>query len=308
MIWALIDVSCLAHRALFSLTDVPNKDLPTGITDGIFSQIRTICEAPEVRSNKIALFFDSRTSLRKKVYPNYKKARVDKRSPEEQERFFVMKKQVDVLREDVFPRVGLPCYHQEGLESDDLIASAAQPLTLDWRGGPKLAVIVTNDGDLYQCISNGVHWWDPQRKWYHSPQSFKAQKGIFPYRWGTVKTLAGCHTDNVRGIKGVGEATAIKFLKDELAPNRKTYQRITGYEGGKVQRRNRNLVVLPHLATKPVVLREPKYNIWKFHAVCDEYGIFQGDDDLAIWSSFFNPHHFETRRRGEVRRGEVRGK
>lgn len=299
--WVLMDVSWLAYRALHAVGHLENDDFPTGIIFGFFTQLRLICLDPRVQSNKVCLFFDSRKSKRARAYPEYKKKRRDDRTSEEKEQIHIMWDQVNLLQKRVLPEMGIACYRQTGLESDDLLAMAAARLSIFGAAEKeKQAVLITSDGDLYQCISPAVSWFDPQRNTYYTPESFKAKKGIDAARWGEVKTLAGCHSDNVKGIPGVGEGTAIKYLLGTLPPHHKTHQKIVCAEGKKIRDRNRGLVVLPHAKTKQIVLREPEYKPDVFFHYCERYGMrsFLTEERRKQWLSFFRDPLKGLRKRG----------
>jgi len=159
MKWVLIDLSYLAHRARYAVGDLEFDDIPTGVMYGFFEQLLATCKNPPVCSNKILIFTDSKKSYRQRAFPDYKKKRKDNRTPEEQEQIRVMYQQVNKLRDKILPKLGIPVYKQVGLESDDLIAYAAQELTMK----KEEAIIITADGDLYQCITPWVKWYDPGR-------------------------------------------------------------------------------------------------------------------------------------------------
>ena len=122
MIHVLVDISYLAYRALYTTGNLEHDDVPTGILFGIFHQLREICANFPIRSNRILIFRDSRTSFRKKSYPQYKQTRVDNRSDDLKVRIRAMRKQADLLCDEILPAIGFPIYYQEGLESDDTIA------------------------------------------------------------------------------------------------------------------------------------------------------------------------------------------
>jgi len=67
--------------------------------------------------------------------------------------------------------------------------------------------------------------------------------GIAPSQWADVKAIAGCSSDGVEGVRGVGEKTAAKFLRGNLKPASKAHQAIVA--GNNVWRRNLPLVRLP---------------------------------------------------------------
>ena len=88
-----------------------------------------------------------------------------------------------------------------------------------------------------------------------------------------MKALAGCSTDSVPGIKGVGEKTAIKYLKNELKESSKIYQRIISKEGWNIYKRNIELVKLPFTGTKIFKLKTDKLSATGWKEVVEQLGM-----------------------------------
>ena len=214
----MFDASWLAYRARYSMRDLCHEDMPTGVLFGFLEQMLATCQDPKVLSNKVAVFFDSKKSHRKREFPDYKKKRQEK-TPEEWEELKIMHSQLEILRTEILPAIGFPVYRQTGFESDDLIATAAEYISTEGRN--KRAIIISSDGDLYQCITDSVHFYNPMTGKYFDPTDFLESKGIVPEMWGEVKALAGCTSDSVPGIRGVGEITACKYLLNELNGGKK---------------------------------------------------------------------------------------
>jgi len=283
MKWVLVDLSYLAHRARHATGNLEFEDIPTGVMYGFFSQLYEICKSPAVSSNRVLIFTDSRRSYRTRAFPDYKRKRREERTEEEQEQIRIMYKQVNKLKNKILPAIGFPVFKQVGLESDDLIAYVAQHLTRIEREG----VIVTSDGDLYQCISRYVTWYDPQRRLLMDVKSFKKLKGIHPRKWRKVKAIAGCSTDGVPGLKGIGEKGAIKYLKGELPEHHKQYATISGSKQ-EIKRWGR-LTILPHKKVKPFKWRMPKYDSKAFFAFCERYHMLSYLNPVKQeqWARFF---------------------
>lgn len=294
MKWVLVDISWLAYRALHAVGELEHEDIPTGIIFGFFHQLRQVCLDNRVRSNRVLIFCDSRSSIRQREYPEYKQKRKEKRTDEEVQRIKSMRRQMDLLSSRILQKIGFPVYFQEGLESDDLIAFAAQLLTEQKRE----AVIVTSDGDLLQCITPYVNWFDPQRNRYYDEDSFSAEKGLPPSKWSEVKALGGCSSDCVKGVPGVGEGTAIKYLLGDLPPRYKAHESIISPSGRKTLKRNRRLIVLPHEATEPIVVRKPRFRPSVFFKYCERYGLLSILREKKAWTSFLTGSLFKTRMRG----------
>ena len=297
--WVLMDVSYLAYRAHYANPDLAWEDLHTEVLFGFWEQLRIICEDEFINSNRVVACFDSRQSIRREQFPEYKIKREDI-TPEEREMRRTIHDQLQLLRREILPNVGIQVLHQTGLESDDVMAQAARQLT----DAEEEAILVTADGDLWQCITHFVSWYDPARKTMYSPTSFEAKKGILPRWWGTVKSLAGCSGDGVPGIEKVGEKTAVKFLLGTLPSHHKTFQAIQSPEGRAIIERNKQLVGLPHQATKPVPLRSPEYSTEEFFAMCRRYGFlsYLKEPKRREWEKFLQlKRKIRTRRRGEKR-------
>ena len=270
--WVFIDVSYLAYRAHFGLNHLHPvwEDLRTEVLFGFWEQLRVICENERVNSNRVVACCDSPSSLRRKAFPGYKAGRKEDQTPEEQQERKIIHDQMNVLRDVLLPKVGIQVLCQDGLESDDMMAQAS--LQLREARQPELAILVTGDGDLWQCISPTTLWFDPGRDRLYDVETFIAKKGIHPCLWGQVKCWAGCSSDTVPGVPRVGEKTAVKFLMNQLPSSHKTFQAITSQEGKRIYHDNVDLVILPHEATKPVLLHSPEYSPEAFFSMCEQYG------------------------------------
>lgn len=267
MRWLLIDGGWLAHRVRHSFgSDWKVSEDPTGFLFGLLDQLRVLCHDPRFQSNRLAIFLDSRSSRRRRLLPGYKKNRISITS-EERIELDAMRGQMKIAVKEIFPRIGISTYEQDGYEADDLIASAADVLS----GTDQFGVIITGDGDLYQCITSHVTWYNPTRRLYYTERSFFSEKGIEADRWGGVKALAGCVSDCVVGVKGVGEKIAIRYLQGVLPGHLKVWRTITCEGGIRLIRANRRLVVLPFEGTKPVLVHEPAYSLDGFTQVCNAY-------------------------------------
>lgn len=294
MIKVLIDTSYLAYRALHTFKQLTFEEIPTGVIFGFFEQLRTICRSARVNSNRIALFIDSRQSYRRLSYPTYK-AKRENRTEEEVQRLILLKDQVKILWSKILPEMGLPVYRQTGLEADDLMAAMAATM----KGNQHQGIMITADQDMFQCITEACHWYDPARSVYLYPFSFQANKSIVASQWGEVKALAGCSSDNVAGVPGVGEKTAIKFLKGTLPARFQSFKAIMSVKGKKIIARNRPLVVLPHARTKPIEWCDPKILMDAFFHYCERYGLasYLQKKQRNNWISFFNDPKKRLRKR-----------
>ena len=169
------------------------------------------------------------------------------------------------LRKRILPRIGFKNNHlQMGYEADDLIARYAMD------NADNELVIASADADLFQLLGY-ADMLNLSKNKLITQRSFIQEFGIRPIQWQEVKQIAGCNSDNVAGIPGVGEKTAIRFLRGELPEKHKTFQKIK--EGKEVIERNHALVVLPFRGTKTIQEQEDNFKITEFIDVCRELGI-----------------------------------
>ncbi len=250
--WLILDCNYLCHRAKHSTGGLSHNNKPTGVIYGFLKSIQALQE--QFNTADIVFCWDSKTSKREKVYPDYKAQRKDKykdMSDEELEFEKEFRLQMKLLRIRYLKTIGYKnVLVQPGYESDDIIASICK-----WLDNEDEAIIITSDKDLYQCIKHNVSFFDPSKGKRTTLQGFKKKYGISPTDWAKVKSIAGCVTDNVSGIQGVGEKTAIKYIQDKLKRDSKTYLKIIKNEFFTCME-NDVLVKLPFKGTKRFELQE----------------------------------------------------
>ncbi len=236
-LWLILDVNYLCWRNFYAMKGLQHEGELTGVVYGF---LRDICTFREIhQTHHLAFCFDSAWSWRVDEYPAYKSSRKSNWTEEEKERHSQMRKQIRLLRDDFLPAIGFTnILHQQGAEADDVIASVCNHLLY-----PEEAIIVSTDKDLYQLISHRVRMWNPKGVMIDQRVFFK-EYGIDPVQWHCVKAIAGCHTDDIAGVSGVGDKTAAKFLSGKLSQASQTYRSILASE--EIWKRNLSLVKLPH--------------------------------------------------------------
>ena len=157
-------------------------------------------------------------------------------------------------------------FWQKGYECDDVIASIVQNSLSD----KDQAVIVSADKDFRQLVKHNVMLYNPNSHKRTTMQSFYAEFGVLPKKWAQVLTLSGCRTDNVQGVAGIGDATALKYIRGELKESSKAFQSIKAF---KHRKRNRSLVRLPLDGTKTFDLVKDEISFKGWLKLCEELGI-----------------------------------
>ena len=266
--YLLLDSPYLCHRMKHAMGDLSFKGSATGIIYGFLKSLSGFQDL--FNTSNFVFCWDSRTNKRKEIYPEYKANREQEEYTEEETIFHrAFQKQMKKLRTTYLPTIGFRnIFIQKGYESDDIIASIAQYSIRE----EDEAIIITSDKDLYQCIRPNVSFYNPQTGKILTLQGFKKQYGIHPIRWSMVITLAGCATDNVKGIKGVGEKTAIKYMLGNLNPKTKVYEKIVS-PGVAALNRSQLLVTLPFEGTNIFKLRRDKLSEQGWKVVCQQLGM-----------------------------------
>lgn len=256
---AVIDVSYLCHRARFTTGALSHEGVRTGVVFGFLRDMRILKDSLSV--DIFVFAFDGGKSLRKEISPTYKANRdPGNLTPEERLELEDYHTQVRKLREELLPQIGYQnIFHVPGFEGDDIIARVCADESV--KGNH--CTIVSTDHDLYQCLNDRVSIYNPTSKIEMSITEFVEEYGVAPTLWHQVKAIAGCGSDNVFGVKGVGEKTAVRYLRGELKPSLVTYRNIEKNE--KLISDNKKLVKLPfegtpHFEVKPDVVTERGWN------------------------------------------------
>lgn len=261
---AIVDSNELCYIALHSQNYLSYEGRPTGV---VFGFLRKLLDLVKLFGHTNFIFcFDSSISYRKISYPQYKEKRFDPITEDKMEAYIYGKEQFAIIRKHVLPSLGFKnIFFKTGFESDDLIAYICK----NWQF--KYFTVVSSDEDLYQLLSPTVTIYKPRAKKFFSDSQYRKTYGIKPSQWVDVKAIAGCKSDNVKGVEGIGEKTAVEFLKGNLSKGKK-YEAIM-YSYHKIKR-NLDLVELPHkeLTGNGIKWSQNIFNYENFIRIFDYYG------------------------------------
>jgi len=202
----LVDGSNIAFRAYYAMPDLTRADgFPTGALHG---WVRTLWYLNDARpGSRLVVAFDlGEDERRKQLLPTYKAQRSD--CPE------ALVRQFPVLRE-LAAALGAVVLEEQGVEADDLVASAAAQLAA---AGEEVA-IVSADKDFGQCVGGTVTQWlppptaQPKLGWRVLDAAGVQEKtGVRPDQIADYLALIGDTVDNIPGLDGVGPKTAAGWL------------------------------------------------------------------------------------------------
>ncbi|MGB7062089.1 MAG: DNA polymerase I [Candidatus Zixiibacteriota bacterium] len=202
----LIDGSALAYRSYFAFIRNPlinskgeNTSAVFGFTNSIFKILR------KERPDYIAVVFDTKApTFRHEIFKDYKSTRA--KMPDE------MSEQLPRIRE-VVEGMNLPILEVDGFEADDLMGTLAKKAKKE---GMEV-ILVTGDKDFLQLVDEDVKVLNPRRAG-EEPELLDRSRveeklGVPPEKVIELLGLMGDASDNVPGVPGVGEKTALELLK-----------------------------------------------------------------------------------------------
>lgn len=172
---------------------------PSGAVFGFVSRIEALIR--ELQPRRIAIAFDCREkTFRHQWFPEYKATRQE--PPED------LLAQLGDIRTYVRGR-GITLLEQPGFEADDLIALHSRAEVTAGRE----ACIFSADKDLFQLIGPGIQVFHPKTKQLLDREGLKEFFGLYPEQIADFLSLTGDASDNIPGVPGIGEKTAVKLLE-----------------------------------------------------------------------------------------------
>ncbi|MBO9339297.1 MAG: DNA polymerase I, partial [Chloroflexus sp.] len=204
----LVDGHALAYRAFFALRESglrSSRGEPTYAVFG-FAQILLTALA-DYRPDYAAVAFDVGRTFRDDLYAEYKAGRAE--TPEEfYPQFERMKQLVQALN--------IPIYTAEGYEADDVIGTLARQASAQGID----TIILTGDSDVLQLVDEHVrvalanpYGGKTSVTLYDVEQVRKRYDGLEPAQLADLRGLKGDSSDNIPGVRGIGEKGAIALLK-----------------------------------------------------------------------------------------------
>lgn len=221
----LIDGNSIAYRAFFALPLLNNdKGVYTNAVLGFTTMLLKIIEN-ESPTHMLVAFDAGKTTFRHKTYTEYKGGR--QKTPSE------LSEQFPVIRE-VLDAFDIKRYEIKDYEADDIIGTVSLLADKeDWD-----VKIYSGDKDLLQLVSNNVHV-ALTRKGItdidtYDPAFLNEKYGLTPDQIIDMKALMGDNSDNIPGVPGVGEKTALKLLK-QFGTVEAVYESIDEVSGKKLK-------------------------------------------------------------------------
>lgn len=203
----LVDGNNLLFRSYYATAYSGNfmessKGFPTNAVFGFVNMMNKIIN--EEKPQYIIVAFDKGKTFRHEEYEGYKDGRVE--TPNE------LKVQFPKAKE-ILTAMGIKYYEIDNYEADDIIGTFSEYCNKE---EDFIGTIISSDKDLLQLITKDVDIKLLKQKEYirYNEDSFKEHWGINPINIIDLKALMGDPSDNIPGVKGIGEKTALKLLHE----------------------------------------------------------------------------------------------
>lgn len=226
----LIDGHALIYRAYHAF---PELSTSTGmLVNAVYGFSRNILTAiRDYEPSHIAVAFDHpQPTFRHSAFEQYKANR------ESMPRDLIP--QIEIIKQ-VVTSLNIPQFELAGFEADDLIGTIQCQLKDQTEVEDLMTVIVTGDRDTFQLVSDKTHVWMPGRGKNQSDTEYdrdgvKTKMGVYPEQIIDLKALMGDASDNIPGVKGVGEKTATKLIQ-HYGSLEALYQAVDDWQAGEQQ-------------------------------------------------------------------------
>ncbi len=199
----LVDGHALLHRAFHALPGLTNKDgFPTGAVFGFFSIFLRALE--KIKPTYVLVAFDlGGETFRHKLTGDYKAHR----KPPHDDLLLQEPKVKEILT-----AMNIPIYSKPGYEADDILGIITRKTPND-----VLNIILTGDMDLLQLINDNTVVYRLKTGItdfvVYDKAMMKSEYGLTPGQWVEYKALKGDASDNIPGVAGIGEKTAIDLIQ-----------------------------------------------------------------------------------------------
>lgn len=202
----IIDGKSVFYRGYYAMPSLATKDgTPTGGVYGF--AVMALEVVKNLKPDYVCVAWDkSKTNIRarRQLYPEYKANR--KPAPPD---FY---EQVPILQE-LLQALGWPLYEADDYEADDIMGAFAKQA-----GAQGIeSYLITSDLDVLQLVNEHTHIYTLKKGFSNielfNVESFEHKYGVSAHQWVDVKALKGDSSDNIPGVAGVGEKTALELIK-----------------------------------------------------------------------------------------------
>ncbi len=203
----LIDGMSMAYKAYFAFISRPLRNSKNQNTSAVYGFLSSLIKILEnEKPDYIAVAFDTKEkTFRHEKFPEYKANR--QLIPDD------MIYQLDYIKK-ILQAIDIKIITAPGYEADDIIGT----LSNQFKKKNVSTYLVTPDKDFFQLVDDGIYVYKPQKKSVEDAEVYDVNKveneyGLKPEQFIDFLALTGDPTDNIPGVKGIGEKTALELIQ-----------------------------------------------------------------------------------------------
>ncbi len=206
---AIIDANAIVHRAFHALPPLMTKD--GVLVNAVYGFANILLKVlKDIKPEYVAVCFDvSKETFRREMYQEYKAQR--EKQPDE------LYSQIELIKEMV-KAFHMPMFAVKGYEADDLIGTIVTKTQKHKNTKTIESVIVTGDMDTLQLIDESTKVYTLKKgiadTFIYDEEAVRERYGFGPEAMIDYKALRGDPSDNIPGVKGIGEKTATELIKE----------------------------------------------------------------------------------------------
>jgi len=222
MKFILLDGNSFCYRAFYAIRELrSSKGEPTNAIYGFITMLEKVVK--EVDPDGVVVTFDMKgPTFRHERYDQYKIQRTP--MPDD------LVTQMPLIQE-VVEAMNIPIFQKEGYEADDVIATLCRELKAKGHD----VFVVTGDKDMLQLVDKRVKVLNPQKEnFIYDESEVKKRFGVGPGKVVEIMALMGDASDNIPGVPGIGEKTAVKLIA-EYGSLEGVLKNIAGIKGDKLK-------------------------------------------------------------------------
>jgi DNA polymerase-1 len=195
----IIDINNFIYRAFFGIQQrlTAPDGTPVNAVYGVFNMLHKLLQG--IDATAVIVAQDSKQSLRKALYPQYKENR--SKMPDE------LRKQIALVNE-MLSLLNFTLLEVPGYEADDIISGLAKKFYHQFDE----IYIATGDKDLMQLVNDKVKCIDTMKDKIYTAKEVQEKLGVLPHQVVDFLALLGDSSDNIPGVTGIGEKTAVKLI------------------------------------------------------------------------------------------------
>lgn len=204
----LIDGMSMAYKAYFAFISRPLRNSKNQNTSAVYGFLASLIKILEnEKPDYIAVAFDTKEkTFRHEKFPEYKANR--QMIPDD------LIYQIDYIKK-ILSAIDIEIITAPGFEADDIIGTLSQK----FKENEVETYLVTPDKDFIQLIEDKIYIYRPLKKSVEDAEIYNSQKveneyGLKPSQFVDFLALTGDSSDNIPGVKGVGEKTALELIKE----------------------------------------------------------------------------------------------